>query len=220
MGNVIGDIVPAAFGVSISPIPLVMLLILLFTERARVNSVAFLLGWLAGVTVLLVIAVFVGSTLDGGDSSPNGWANLVLGALFVLLAVNSFRTRPRRDRPDKKPVWMSKLDTIGPLAAFGLSAVLTGINAKNTPIIIASALTIGSAGLPPGQTVIAAVVFVLVASSTALVIVLAFLLFGEKVEPALQRLRSWLEHNNAYVMMFLFGFLGVSALSNALQAFT
>lgn len=220
MGAVIGDFLPAAFGVALSPMPLVMLLVLLFTRRARINAVAFTLGWMLGVAVPVVLALALGVGSGGTGSGPNGWVNLVLGALFVLLAVTTFRGRPHAGETPKPPKWMASLQTMSPWAAFGIAALIIVLNAKNLPILVASALAISGAGLPAAEQVIATVVFVVVASSSAIVIAGAFLMFGDRVEPTLRRMREWLERNNAYVMTFLFAFLGISALGKALQAFT
>jgi hypothetical protein len=44
MGSVIGDILPVAVGV-VSPVPVIALILMLFSKRARVNGPAFAMGW-------------------------------------------------------------------------------------------------------------------------------------------------------------------------------
>jgi len=41
MGQTIGDILPLAVGVAISPIPIIAVILMLFSGRARANSFAF-----------------------------------------------------------------------------------------------------------------------------------------------------------------------------------
>ena len=49
MGQAIGDLLPAAVGVAISPLPIVAVVLMLVSARGRANGPAFLIGWLVGV---------------------------------------------------------------------------------------------------------------------------------------------------------------------------
>ncbi len=40
MGNVIGNILPSAIGEAISPVPIIAVILMLFSQRARSNSSA------------------------------------------------------------------------------------------------------------------------------------------------------------------------------------
>ena len=51
MGQAIGDILPLALAVAISPIPIIAIVLTLGTPRARSNGAAFTIGWLAGLTI-------------------------------------------------------------------------------------------------------------------------------------------------------------------------
>src|SRR4051812_50221297 len=99
MGEAIGQMLPAAVGVAISPLPIVAVVLMLVTARGRVNGPAFLLGWVAG---LAIVGVVVLSVADGADASEGGapadwvsWLKLVLGILLLLLAARQWRGRPR-----------------------------------------------------------------------------------------------------------------------------
>ena len=45
MGAAIGDILGAAVGVAISPVPIIAVILMLFTAKATANSISFLIGW-------------------------------------------------------------------------------------------------------------------------------------------------------------------------------
>jgi hypothetical protein len=49
MNEAIGQLLPFAVGVGLSPIPIIAVVLMLATPRARVNGPAFLPGWLATV---------------------------------------------------------------------------------------------------------------------------------------------------------------------------
>ena len=48
MGAVIGDLLANAVGVAISPVPIIAVILMLFTAKATANSLGFLLGWVLG----------------------------------------------------------------------------------------------------------------------------------------------------------------------------
>ncbi len=47
MGQAIGDLLPAAIGVAISPVPIIAIILMLGTPKARSNGPAFAAGWVA-----------------------------------------------------------------------------------------------------------------------------------------------------------------------------
>ncbi|MFV0405329.1 MAG: GAP family protein [Propioniciclava sp.] len=214
---VIGQFLPNAFGIALSPMPLILLLVLMFTSNARAKAIALILGWWLGVGALAGLVVVVG--LEPSDSGPRagmGWVNLAMGALFAFLAVTSWRGRPRPDQPPKDPAWMTKADGMNPVVLLGITAALIAINAKNSALIISGALWISAADASMVQELILLVVYAVLSSALAFAITLAFLFAGKRVEPMLTALKQWLEQNNAYVMTFLLAYLGISALGKAI----
>ena len=74
MGNVIGDILPLAIGVAISPVPIIAVILMLFTPRAKANGVAFLIGWVGGLAIAggVVLALANADKISaGGTPSPS-----------------------------------------------------------------------------------------------------------------------------------------------------
>jgi hypothetical protein len=45
MGAVVGEVLPLAIGVAVSPIPVIAAILMLFSARAASSSTGFLLGW-------------------------------------------------------------------------------------------------------------------------------------------------------------------------------
>ena len=50
MGQAIGDLLPAAIGVAISPVPIIAIILMLGTPKARSNGPAFAAGWVIGLS--------------------------------------------------------------------------------------------------------------------------------------------------------------------------
>ena len=57
---------------AISPIPLVAVIVMLFTPRAKQNGPAFLVGWVVGLSVLAAVVYLVADALNvASDSSAS-----------------------------------------------------------------------------------------------------------------------------------------------------
>ena len=52
MGSAISSILPQAIGVAISPVPIIAVILILFSQRARSNGPAFLVGWVLALAVV------------------------------------------------------------------------------------------------------------------------------------------------------------------------
>jgi hypothetical protein len=208
MGGAIGDILPLAIGVAISPVPIIALILMLFSKKARSNSLAFLLGWVLGMAAVGAIALLLGNTADiGGSSGPSKGAAVIRLALGLLLLFGAFRQwkkRPEVDEEPQMPGWMAGIDGFTSGKSFGLAALLSGVNPKNLALTLAAAMAISQAGLSGVQPWIVLLVFAVIASLTVAIPVLTYLLAGEKAESTLGSWKTWLTANNAAVMAVLF----------------
>jgi threonine/homoserine/homoserine lactone efflux protein len=216
MGEAIGQILGLAVGVAISPVPIIALILMLFSKSAAVNSLAFLFGWLLGLTVVSIIVLAIGLEGSDGDSSSGGIAKVVIGALFVLLGIKQWRDRPSAGEEPRMPKWMASVDSFTPPKAFGLAILLSSVNPKNLGLTIAAAAAIGSVGLDTGEEAVVVTVYVVLASITLIVPVVGFLAAREKMTPVLDTMKSWLMTNNATVMAVLFIVLGAKVLGDGI----
>ena len=57
VGQAIGQMLPAAIGVAISPLPIVAVVLMLATPRGRTNGPAFIVGWWVGLAVVGAIVL-------------------------------------------------------------------------------------------------------------------------------------------------------------------
>jgi peptidoglycan/LPS O-acetylase OafA/YrhL len=98
MGQAIGGVLPLAIGVAIGVLPIIAIILVLITPRARSNGLAFVAGWVLGLVVVggvvLLIANAAGVSGNSGPSTAAYAIKLALGALFLLLAVKQWRSRP------------------------------------------------------------------------------------------------------------------------------
>ena len=102
MADVLGNILAFAVGIAISPVPIIAVILMLFSARARINGPAFLLGWIVGVSVVTVVALLLTDASDAATdedaSSTVSGIKLVLGLLLVVLAFREWRHRPHPER--------------------------------------------------------------------------------------------------------------------------
>jgi threonine/homoserine/homoserine lactone efflux protein len=205
MGQAIGQLLPIAIGIALSPLPVVAVILMLFTPQARTNGFAFLAGWAGGLLVVGAIVLWlVGATDaasdDGGESTLSGVVKLVLGALLLLLAIRSWRSRPAEGDEPQLPRWMSALDTFTAGKSLGMGALLSSVNPKNLALLLAGVATISAADLSSGASVATLVVFVVIASLSIAIPVGTYVVLGEHADAALAPAKDWLARNNAAVM--------------------
>lgn len=223
MGAAIGEILPLALGVAISPIPIIAAILMLLSPRARVTSVGFLLGWVLGIVVAVTVFTLLSSILPEQDSDASnpaqGTIQLILGALLLLLAVGQWRKRPRRGVEPAMPKWMQAIDKMTFPVAFGLGFLLSAVNPKNLLMGAGAGVDIGSAGLTVGEIVLVIAVFTVIAASTVLVPVVGYLVAASKLRDPLDALRGWLEKENAVIMAVLLLVIGVSLIGKGIAGF-
>lgn len=224
MGDVIGDFLPAAVGIAISPVPIVAVVLMLVSARGRANGPAFLVGWVVGVAglgaVMLVAASAVGGSEDGEPATWVSWLKLALGVSLLYLAVGQWRGRPRGDAEASTPTWMESVDHFSPPKAAGAGFVLSALNPKNLVLTIAGMAAIAEAGLPAGEQAIALVVFTAVASIGAAVPIVLYFTLGERSAEPLGRLKTWMARNNAVVMTVLLVVIGAKVVGDAIAGLT
>jgi threonine/homoserine/homoserine lactone efflux protein len=213
MGAAIGDILGFAVGVAISPVPIIAVILMLFSNKAKTNSVSFLIGWMVGLLIAggIVLALGIQSS-DGQESTASGWIEIVIGLLFLALAWKQWSSRPQGDEEPTMPDWMSAIDSFTAVKAGGTGFVLSAVNPKNLGLTIAAMATVASAGLSTGEEIGTLAVFVLIASVTVALPVVAYLIRGQKAAGTLNSMKEWLTANNNVVMMVLFLVLGAKLL--------
>jgi threonine/homoserine/homoserine lactone efflux protein len=223
MADVIGDILGFAVGIAISPIPIIAVILMLFSARARINGPAFLLGWIVGISAVTVVVLLVARGAGASDEdSQDGvaWVKVVLGLLLIGLAVRQWRSRSAPGVEVPMPKWMAAIDAFTPVKAAGAGVVLSAVNPKNFVLAVGAAATIAQSGLSGSKTAVVVIVFVLVASITIGGAVSLYLVGGERAQRMLDGWKVWLGHNNAAVMSVLLLVIGVVMLGKGFGAFS
>lgn len=224
MGQGISEVLTFAIGVAISPIPIIAVILMLFSNRARVNGPAFLFGWvvaLAAVSTIVYVVSHDGSVATSSTASDSvSWGKIVLGVVFLHLARRSWRHRPAPGADPTMPAWMARVDSFTPLEAAGLGALLAAVNPKNLILTMGSAAGLAQLGLTTSDAIVAIAVFVLLGSVSIAGPVFYALLGGASARASLDAAKTWLGAHNAAVMAALFLVFGVDLIAKGLPPLT
>lgn len=220
MGSAIGDILSQAVGVAISPVPIIAVILILFSKKAKTNGPAFLLGWVVALAVVCTVVMLIGGAADIGTSSgPSKGAaiiRIVLGVLLLGAAFRQWKKRPKEGEEPAMPKWMAGIEDFNALRSFLIAFALSGLNPKNLILTMAAAMTVSQYNLSTAESLVPLAVFVAIASSTVALAVLVYLLGGEKAEHVLTTWKAWLTHNNATVMAILFLVFGAVVIGKGI----
>jgi threonine/homoserine/homoserine lactone efflux protein len=195
-----------AVGVSLSPVPIIAVVLMLATPRARANGPAFLVGWIAGLLVVggVIVAVSGGADASdgGGPATWVSWLKIVLGLLLLGVALKTWRGRPSGGEGDL-PAWMQTIDTFTPPKAFGMGALLSGVNPKNLLLTVGAAAAIAQTDASGGAQAGALVVFAVVGTVGPGIPLAIYFGLGDRAATVLDGLKGWMARNNAVIMVVL-----------------
>jgi len=224
VGQGISEVLTFAIGVAISPVPIIAVILMLFSQRAKVNGPAFLVGGvlaLAAVSTVVYVISHDGSVATSSTAADSvSWGKIVLGVVLLLFARRNWRKRPAAGEEPAMPKWMATVDTLSPGKAFGLGLLLAGVNPKNLILTAGAAAGLAQLGLSTTDAVVATAVFVVIASLTIVVPVLYALVGGERARSTLDSAKAWLSVHDAAVMAVLFLVFGVDLIAKGLPPLT
>ncbi|HET9723226.1 MAG TPA: GAP family protein, partial [Actinomycetota bacterium] len=193
MGQGVSEVLPFAVGVAISPIPIIAVILMLLSNRAAVNGPAFLLGWVAGLSILClvvyVVADAIGVTGDSSGADGVSWLDIALGALLLAAALRSWRKRPAAGAEPEMPAWLTDVATITPRKALALGVGLSAANPKNAVLTVGAAAGLAQVGVSAADVVVSVVVFVVIASSSVGGAVVYHVVGGDRAKKQLGELR-------------------------------
>ena len=225
MGQGISAILTFAIGVAISPVPIIAVILMLFSQRARVNGPAFLLGWvvaLAAVSTVVYVLSHDGNVATSSTASDSvSWGKIALGVVLLAMARRNWAKRPAAGEEATMPKWLATVENVSPVKALGLGVALAAVNPKNLILTLGAAAGLAQVpGLSATDAVVAIAVFVVIASLTIAGPVLYALFGGAKAKASLDSAKTWLTAHNAAVMAVLFLVFGVDLIAKGLPPLT
>jgi hypothetical protein len=214
----LATLIPLALVIALSPLSVIPAVLVLQAPRPKPTSLAFLSGWLLGLTA--VTAAFVASSDALGDlrKSPPTWASwlrVVLGSALIVFGIYRWLTRHGHT---ESPRWMRSFATLTPRRSAITGLVLVVIRFEVLVCCALAGLAIGSAGPGMAAKWIVGAVFIAVAASTVAIPVLAYAGAGNRLDEPMTRLKEWMEKNNAVLLAAILVVIGLMVLNNGVHA--
>lgn len=206
MSGTIASLIPAAIGLALSPVPIIELILVLFSRRRVPNTVAFVIA----LIVLTVAAVAIGAAGQSATQSSAGKTSagmaialVVLGLVLLIVGAKNWRNRADTSEPKA----FQTIASMGPAAAAFLALGATFVNPKNLVLLLAAGQTIGAA--TSGSKILLGGVFVLLATAPYTLAAGYALIGGVPANRNLDRARAWLVARNRLIMGVICLLLGL-----------
>jgi threonine/homoserine/homoserine lactone efflux protein len=198
------DLVLIGLGITLEPFPLTGFILILSAEQGTRKGLAFILGWLACLVVVIgAVVLLTGGKPPRPDTVPTTAALAVKLAAGIVLILIAVRQRRRMGHPRKPPAWMTTLNELSLWAAAGLAAFL-----QPWTLVAAGAATVTQADLSMTGSYLALVAFCLLATASLLYLELYATFAPAAARARLERLRTWLTGHQDQVIIVVFLILG------------
>ncbi len=222
MGAVLGELLPLAVGVVLSPAAIIIIIVMLGAPRGWVAAAAFVAGWVGALVAVgaavLLLAEGADAATGGEGGTATGLAQLGIGIVLLVLAARKWRGRPRGGESAELPGWMASLERVTPARALGFGALFAGVKPKNLVLTAAAALVIAEGALAPATSAALLLAYALLATVGVAAPLVAALALGDRAGAVLAGWKGWLGENNATIMTLLLVLFGVILVGNAVAA--
>ena len=199
------DLLLIGLGITLEPFPLIAFLLILSSEKGTRKGLAFILGWLACLVVVIgAVILLTGGKPPAPATAPSTAVLAIKLALGVVLILYAVRRERRRGRPREAPAWMARLDGFSALSAAGLAAFL-----QPWALVAAGAATVAQAKLSSAASYLALMAFCLLATSSFLYLELYATFAPAAAGARLDRMRTWLDTHRDQLIIGISLLLGL-----------
>lgn len=213
VGGSIAQLTTFALGAAASPLPVVAVLIMLLTKRAKPGSIVMAICWALGNVTVIAIAIAFSKSLQpparGLDPATEGTIALVIGVSLVIMGLVARRSRAHGNHETTVPKWVDSVDSLSPAGG----GTLAFLNATTSPKNLALAITAGRLIAESTKSVpvmfASGLYYALIASLSIVVPVLFYFIGGERSIATLSRWRQLVTANAAAVMEIILLVLGI-----------
>ena len=224
MNSTLVSLLPFIIGSAVVPLQIIIVTLLLTSkQRGPLKAIAFVLGMTLarlaqGILFGLVLTGGSGEPADaGGVSVVKATALTVLGILLLLTAYKTWAKEPDPDAPP--PKWLTMIESITPAKAllFGTGFVLIG--PKLWVFMLGAISAIGEAQLGQPASTWVFLLFVLLAQSLLLILILIRLLVPQRAKSLLASLADWMKRYNDPIVIGISLIFGAVFLYQGISAF-
>ena len=197
------EILPLAITMMVGP-QIMSAIIFVTSKRAVPTSLAYLAGvaiaTTVGVAIALGIATLIGSAASVGSTGDAGsTGNILQYALVGLLIVRAIQTWLRR-RTAEPPKWLGTLLEADRRRAFKMGLLLIFVMPSDVLIM----LTVGVNLAQNDSPLAVAIPFIALTVFIAALPLLGYLLFRQRAEAAMPKVRDWMNVNSWLVNIIVY----------------
>jgi|COG998Drversion2_1049125.scaffolds.fasta_scaffold230677_1 hypothetical protein len=219
MIDALKEALPMAIGLAFSPFPLIAIIILLMTPKAKSNSLWFLLGWMLGIYFIgLLVLLIPGLGTDQGEPTVlSGSIRIIAGAILLIFAFKSWLKRPKPGDEIVTPKLFLTIDSFGLKKSMVTGFLFSAANVKNMAFSAAGAARIYQSLSEDGNTFATLAVFALIGSLILMLPVMIYVIAGTRIEPTFLVWKKWLIKNNKILLVIILSFIGLILIKAGLQ---
>jgi hypothetical protein len=209
MGSVIVSLFPLIIGSALVPIQIIIDILLLKNPKQGLFKA---LAYVGGMTTLRLLQGLIfgliltnsGSSSSSADSGKGPIVSTLLLVLGILLLVTAYKQWRKDDDPDAPPPkWLTMIDSISPLKAFGLGFGLLLIGGKFWVFTLGAIGIIGQAQLGQPSSTVAYLLFILLAESLLLIPILIRIIIPKQSISLLEKTSAWLTRYNRSIIIIV-----------------
>lgn len=219
MLSALGQVLPIAVAVALSSVPVTATILILLSPRRNISGMAFLIGWVIGLSMVVVAATLGARALPlsslRSQQTAFGIAGIVIGAALLTFGIASV-VRAIRLPAVRGVTWLRALGSIGPHASFAV-ALLLNVRPKGLLLGVAAGLAIAGNQLPPRDAVLTGIFYIVISASTVAIPIITTVAMPDRMQPQLVRAQGWLEQNGRLVTALLMVLIGVVLLGAGLS---
>lgn len=211
MSSVLLNLIPLIGAAALDPVFVIPALLVSRGDAGRVKAVAFAAGVIAvRLAQGVVFGLLVGASgyADEGEEQGAIVAVLLL-VIGVLVWVTVIRKLSKEDDADApSPKWMTMLESVTPLMAFGFGALLVAIVPKQWIFVLGAINSIRQGDVSQAGGIVAYLIYVLGASAVVLTPILLRIVAPRRSPALLEATGTWLERNNGAIVIAVSAILG------------
>ena len=227
MASLFVSLIPFIIGSALVPIQIIIDILLLKSPKQGLLKASAYVGGMTTLRLLqglifgLILANSAAATAEesGGKSPVVLTLLVVLGILLLIAAYKQWRKEDDPDGPP--PKWLTMIDSLTPMKAFGIGFGLLLVGGKFWVFTLGAIGLIGQAQLGQPSSTIAYLLFVLLAEVLLLLPVFIRIIVPKQSKRLLEQASAWLTRYNRQIVMLvslvfglLFLYQGISGLLN------
>ena len=221
MGSLLSSLLPFIIGSALVPMQNIINILLLKSPRQGLLKATAYVGGMTTLHLLqgLIFGLIFVKEEGGGKSPVVLTLQLVLGVLLLVTAYKQWRNEDDPDAPP--PKWLTMIDSLTPLKAFGIGFGVLLISGKAWVFTLSAIGIIDAAQLGQPSSTMAYLLFVLLAESLLLLSIVFRIIMPEKSKVLLEQASAWLTRYNRPIVILvslvfglLFLYQGASGLLN------